>query len=532
MSYRPYLPASPRLIGYDPAIDLPSDHLARLVDAVVEQAVAAGSQEPSVGRPAFDLRLPIKVLVYGYATGVRSSRQLERLCCEHLAYLFLTRGDSPSYRTLCSVRVNQKELLDAVWLSLFAIAGRCGLARLGKIVIDSSKFRADASSESVLTQDEYDVVLKELERILKEVEQVDAREDNEGGSGGTYLGKAVPGDQMRDIVRGVRSQLAAAKKGSSATATDAAAKTDTSSPTRETSPASISGRMEERIKDGIAAIKEALDDGRKHLSLTDPDARMMPEGVQKKVVECHSFEVATDGGLIVAGETTNVNPDQVRLADVVAAAGRCEPGGITAVDADSGYYSGDAIAKLIKSGIDTCIPDGHTVCDLHRGNPIGTTRSRAFGNVSFCYDQENNQYTCPEGNTLRFQKTMPKGGQTVNLYVAERECTGCALFKKCITQDKAKHRNLHVGLHQEVLEQARERFKEPDHQERYHRRGHAIETVFGFIRSALGYNRWTLRGNEKVACEGTLFKIAYQVRKIASAQSKVLKAARVAGNAG
>src|ERR1051326_8453517 len=135
MSYRHYPPPAPLLFGYDPVRDLPSDHLARLVEQVVEASVAPPQRRRGPGQPAFDPRLSIKVLVYGYATGQRSSRQLERLCEESLPYLFLSRGDTPSYRTLCSVRVEQSALLEQVWVALFAVADGLGLKRLGQIVV-------------------------------------------------------------------------------------------------------------------------------------------------------------------------------------------------------------------------------------------------------------------------------------------------------------------------------------------------------------------------------------------------------------
>ena len=79
----------------------------------MEATVTPPRRPPGPGQPPFDPRLPLKVLVYGYATGQRSSRQLERLCAESLPYLFLTRGDTPSYQTLCTVRVEQTELAGA-----------------------------------------------------------------------------------------------------------------------------------------------------------------------------------------------------------------------------------------------------------------------------------------------------------------------------------------------------------------------------------------------------------------------------------
>lgn len=513
MSTRYYGPATPLLIGYDPSVDLPQDHLARFVDKVVEAAVPPGSRKPKRGRPAYDLRLCLKVLIFGYATGVRSSRVLERLCHEHLAYLFLTRGDAPCYRTLCTVRTKHQDLLEQIWLSLFAIAGQHGIARLGRITIDSSKFRANASGEAIVTSDEYEPMLAELERILAEAKQADEQED-EGGSSGTRLGQVVDAgnvatDQMRDILRRVRLRQAQQKKGQEPPPPE---------PTR------LTQRMRQRAEQAVDAIQEAVKDKRKHLCLTDPDARMMPEGSQKLIKECHSLEVAVDAGLIVAGQSTQDGCDQQRLASLVEAALAQEPGGVVAVDADSGYYSSDTVASLIASGIDTCIPDVHTACDLHRGASIGTTRARVYGRVPFTYDPEQDRYTCPEGNVLQFGWTRKRDGQTSRVYLAVRDCTGCPLAAQCIRQKDAKRRHYYVGDNHEALEQARRRFEQAEHQARYHQRGPAIETIFGFLRSTLGYIRWLLRGKEKVACEAELFKLAYQVRKIGSAWQKSQRA--------
>lgn len=553
MSTRPYPPSMPLLIGYDPEVDIPLDHLSRLVEQVVEALVPGGSHEPERGRPAFDLRLCIKVLVFGYSTGVRSSRQLERLCREHLAYLYLTRGDAPCYRTLCSVRVSHKSVLEEVWQGLFAVAGAHGISRLGRIVVDSSKFRADASRECVLTPGEYQSVLAELRRIVAEAEQTDQAEEAEGGGSGTRLGQEVGSDQMRDILRRVRSDLARRKKekaaSTSAEEADAAPTIDgeeaktalpisidtdeavtpaeandlklgstedntTVNESADVTVPRLTDRMLARIEAGIDAIEAALLDKRTHLCLTDPDARMMPEGTEAKIRECHSFEIAVDNGLIVAGQTTQIGSDQLRLGAIVEAAAENEPDGITAVDGDSGFYSGDSVAGLIISGTDTCIPEGHTACDLRRNEPIGTTRLRVFGTVPFTYVESENHYTCPNGNVLRFHQIRKKGGQTVSIYKAQSECIGCPLASQCLTNAGAKRRQLNIGAHQEVLEKARKRFEEPEHQERYHQRGPAVETVFAFIRAVLGFRRWSLRGSEKVACEGSLFKIAYQIRKI------------------
>jgi hypothetical protein len=419
MSYRPHPPPSPRLIGYDPVCDLPPDHLARLVEAVVEEALTVAPHPRVPGTCPYDPRLPIKVLIYGYATGTRSSRRLEQACAESLPYLFLTRGDTPSYRTLCRARLEHRDLLEQVWISLFAVAGRCGLKRVGKIVVDSTKLRADASPEAVLTPGEYSAVQAELARILEEARQVDEQEEQAGTPSATRLGASVEREQMRDLLRRVRKQLAQAKRAAAqakreptprdgegtvpegGTAPDeppAAAGAGSAGDGREgaqpraeekervgageaPSPRSAPGadgvaqegadaaaapsprhgarlspRMQARVAAALAALAAAIAEERKHLCLTDPEARMMGEGRSRRVQECYSFEVAVDreAGLLLAGSVTQEASDNARLEPLVEAAGAHVPAGVQAVDADSGYCSGGAVGRLIRAGVDTC----------------------------------------------------------------------------------------------------------------------------------------------------------------------------------
>jgi transposase len=616
MSYRPYAPPAPLLIGYDPVCDLPPDHLARLVEAVVEEAITVPLRPHGPGNSPFDPRLPIKVLVYGYATGVRSSRRLEQSCSESLPYLFLTRGDTPSYRTLCRTRVEESELIEQVWVSLFAVAGRCGLQRLGKIVVDSSKLRADASPEAVLTPDEYGAVRAELERILAEAAQVDAQEEREGGGKTTRVGATVEREQMRAIVRRVRQQLGRAKRAEAAAKQTAAKKEgapgekaaaappaagapneEPAAPTapaaadeaagapavgagvleaapvppvpapvpavggvaavagageaarpREAplappSPATVAGavagdgipaaaaapsaapppsgsgltrRMRQRVAAALVALDTALAEERKHLCLTDPDARMMGEGRSRRVQECYSFEVAVDrgAGLLVAAGVTQDPSDNARLEPLVAQAQAHEPEGVKAADADSGYFSGGALGRLIRAGVDTCVPDCNTAGDLHRGQPAGTIRAQGRGSVVFEYDPAADCYRCPEGNELRREQTRHEAGQKLTEYRAQRSCAGCPLARQCLTQKGAQHRMLKVSEYEPELTAARERFNEPEHRERYRHRGEVVETVFGFVRGTLGYVRWLLRGVERVECEARLIKVGYQLRKV------------------
>lgn len=545
MSYRPHPAPAPLLFGYDPVRDLPPNHLARLVELVVQEGLRPPRRERQVGQPPFDPRLCAKVLVYGYATGIRSSRQLERHCQVDLCYLYLTRGDAPSYRTLCAFRVEHGAYLEEVWKNLFHVAQAVGLERVGRVVLDSTKIRADASPESMLPERHYEATLKELERILAEAKATDAREDAEGDPGATTLDQEVKPEQMRDILRRVRSQqrkLREKQKAAEAAAKAEAEEAGKPDQARETKPSEpgdratpevaqledapvgserpVTNRMRARIEKTIEAIRQAQEDKQKQLCVTDPDAQVMREGRNGKLRECHAFEVAVDNGHLVAGQSTQSNVDTVRLTPLVEAARENEPGGVSAVDADSGYFSGDAVAKLVLEGVDVCIPDSNTASDLHRRQPIGTTRASSRGRIEFTYDAEGDFFRCPENNILKRRVQRRSSGQRVTYYRAQRACTGCPLAGDCLTDKKAVHRGLSIGEHAKLLNEVRQRFASREHRERYRQRAKAVETVFGHIRMAMGFNRWMLRGTQRVAAEAQLLKTAYQLRKVHTAWAK------------
>jgi len=512
MSYRAYPEPAPRPIGYDPVKDLPSNHLAWLIESTVEDALHNQGLPTHPGQRPFDPRLCAKVLLYGYATGIRSSRQLERCCRENLPFLLLTRGDTPSYRTLCSFRVEGADLLEAIWLQLFGVARELGFQRLGRIVIDSSKFLADASAESVVPADDYEALRQELRAVLQEARDTDDTEDQQS-PGTTVLDKEVKPEHMREILRRVRKQLAAQKKQAHAALTPA--------PSAAPEARAPLGRgMIPRLKAALTALDQAEQAGLKHTSLTDPDARMMGEGRDKPIKECHSFEVVVDkdAHLLVVGQVTPEGADNARLEPLIAAARAQEPVGIVSVDADSGYYKGEVILRVQAQGIDTCVPDGPTAKRLRCEEWVPTMplpEAAVPLSVALRYDAQRDVFVCAKGNVLSVKQTRQQGGRDVKIYVTETPCTGCPLAVACLRNAASKRRSTSRAVDENnPIDAALARFAEADHQQRYQDRGMIVETVFGFLRHILGYRRWTLRGTSRVAAEGTLFKSAYQFRKV------------------
>jgi transposase len=511
VSYLDYAPSEPLLVGYDPVCVLHKDHLARFVDRLVDECIEVSRGPVKSGRPAFDPRLCLKVLIYGYAIGVRSSRQLERQCDENLGFLLLTRGLTPSYRTLCSVRTDSKDQIEAVWDSMFAVAADAGIKRLGRIFLDSTKLAANASPESVIKAADFAAFRSELARIMAEAVELDAIDEQNDKLSQTHIDKAVPKDHMREVIRRVHKMRAGEKAGL----------------TPEAEPLNLGPGMLKRIEAAAVAIDNAQQAGEKHVSLTDPDAKMMGEGRSKRVRECHSFEVAVDNGLLVVGQTSQSPTDNCRLVPIVNAAELDESVEIVAVTADSGYYSGSNVCVLENAGIATCIPDSDTAHDLHLGRSIGAGSAMRFGNVPLTYASCKDSFECPESNVLSFHRIGQKDGQSYREYRATQSCETCPLIAECIKATNNHYKSIKVRIDYKQTSAVLERFNSEEHQRQYLDRAHAVETVFAVVRTVLKFTRWSLRGAPKVEAEGALLKTALQIRRIQSARlaSKALVAA-------
>jgi hypothetical protein len=308
---------------------------------------------------------------------------------------------------------------------------------------------------------------------------------------------------MRDIIRSVRKALAAQKSGSE--------------PPPPVSGKEITSKMVGRIEEALQSIEMATENGLKHLCLTDPDARMMGEGRQKRVQACHSYEVAVDNGSIVVGQTTQSPTDNCRLVPIVEAAKPNEPEGIASVTADSGYFRGEHVCALEGRGIATCIPDSQTAHDLHTGSPIGTQRARMIGSVPISFVSSTDTFECPEGNVLKFNRLWVQDGHTYREYRAARSCRGCPLFAGCIKARNTNKKKISVGVHFEQTTSILARFESDEQKHQYIDRAPAVETVFGFIRTVLNFTRWYLRGDEKVNKEATLLTAAVQMRRVHNA---------------
>ena len=209
-TFRPYEPD--RLLPFAPDIRewLPEGHLARYVSDLVDESDLTAfyaSYEGDGGPDApYEPRMMVKVLLYGYATGVFSSRGIARKLEEDVAFRVLGAGNFPGHRTLCGFRRRHREDFKELFVEVVRVARGMGLAHFGTLSVDGTKVRANAGNRRAAG---YGRMLRkgrgleaEIEALLNRARNTDAAED-------ARFGEAFRGDEVPEGLRRREDRLAA-----------------------------------------------------------------------------------------------------------------------------------------------------------------------------------------------------------------------------------------------------------------------------------------------------------------------------------
>src|SRR6201996_7249837 len=166
------------LLPPDMAQWLPADHLARFVIETVDQldleAVYGYYRQDGRGRPAHDPAMMVGLVLYAYAVGVTSSRQVERRCVDDVAFRVISANRQPDHATIARFLVRHREALGGLFFDVLALCRRAGMVRVGTVAVDSTKLAANASVDQNRTAEG---LREEARRIVEEAIETDARED-------------------------------------------------------------------------------------------------------------------------------------------------------------------------------------------------------------------------------------------------------------------------------------------------------------------------------------------------------------------
>jgi len=330
---------------------LPADHLAYFIDNVVDQldlCEVFASYEGTKGQPPYHPEMMVKVWLYGYCVGIRSSRKLERALHEDVGFRMLSGNQQPDYWTLSEFRRRHLAALRGLFVQTVKLAQRAEMVKLGQVAIDGTKLKANASKHKAMSyarmEKEEKRLREEIRCYFEEVETTDRAEDERyGAKRGDELPDHLKTDKQRlDVIRNAMAQLE-----------EEARRKAAAEQQKRREKADKEGRTYRPRKDA----NDAVPSPKAQHNFTDPDSRIM-KNADKAFIQAYNAQAAVDvdSQIIVAAQLSNQAADGPHLVGMVEQVQQATGKRPVEVLADAGYFSEDNVTTLRERGMSVLIP--------------------------------------------------------------------------------------------------------------------------------------------------------------------------------
>ena len=430
------------------------DNLARVIDIFADSLDFAKmefqyAKPKATGRKPYNPADMLKLYLYGYFNGIRTSRKLETECKRNIELMWLLKELKPDYRTIADFRKDNITVLKHVFTHFSLFCHELGLYGKEMIAIDGSKFRANNARKKNLTKGKVTKMLAHFEQSAEQyLELLEHSEDSDETTAVTC--------SKEDL------QLKLAK---------------------------ATQRINElsQLKDQIEAQGE--------ISLTDPEARLMGANNMGFDV-AYNMQIAVDAKnhLIAAVDVTNNPADQGQLYQMASQAKQELGATDITVLADKGCYTGECLKQCEQNQITAIVS---------KQNPPSSTGNSAYTLDKFKYDKDNAWYICPQEQRLY---NVSREDSKDKLY-HNKACKTCVHKDEC-TKNK-RGRQIIRGEYHEVMARADERLAQ--NVALYKQRQMIVEHPFGTIKRAMGYTHFLLRGIVKVRGEAVMHCLVYNL---------------------
>lgn len=441
------------------------DNVIRFIDAFVDKLELnkLGFTLNTIkkeGRPSYNSSIFLKLYIYGYLNGTRSSRKLEKECIRNIELQWLMSGLKPSYHTIADFRKINPEALRNTFKLFVLFLKEVDLIAGNTIAIDGTKSRAHNSKKNNYNPKKIDRHLSYIEekanQYLKELDQADRNEQTE-------------------TIKDIQEKLVRLKT--------------------------------QKIKyENLAA--ELAHSGEPQVSTTDTDARALL--IHGQVVEVsYNTQASVDGKhkLVVGTHTINRN-DRNALSQIAIETKENIKAETFTLLADKGYNNAKEIETCQKLGLTTIVAQQAIV----NSNDKGTTKEYLVTN--FIYNKDSDTYTCPQNQKLTttgtwHTKKRDHGSHQFKKY-RTAACKTCPALKLCTAKADGR-REIERSEYAEAIELNNQNYKEQN--ALYRKRQELNEHIFGTIKRVWGYYYTNLKGLKKVNGEWSLIMTVYNMKR-------------------
>lgn len=399
----------------------------------------------------------LKLIIYGYSYGIRSSRKLERACYHNLAFIWLMGDLKPDYRTIARFRSDNKTAIKNVLKQCVRMCIELDLVEGNTIFIDGSCFRANASIKNTWTK----------ERCEKHLKNIDA-----------HIDALI--DKCEVIDRDEESSPSLLKIKKELSAKEA---------------------LRTKIQEIAKVVKES---GKTSYNTTDHDC--VKAKSRQGTHAGYNAQIAVDkkNGLIVHSEATTSNQDYNQLSGQLKKTSAVLEGKPETVVTDAGYYSLIDIDKVDKD-VTVIMP---SIKQAHQEKTH--CPPKPFDKEQFKYNQSKDEYTCPKAKRLKYKSTSSDGAK--HYKAKSRHCRVCPDFGLCTTSKRG--RTITRLKEEELQDRLRAAYNSPKGQDIYKLRQEKVELPFGHLKRNLSAGQFMLRGKDKVDAELTVLSTCFNIARM------------------
>jgi len=333
---------------------LPENHLARFIADVTEQLdlskIYAGyARRDGRGQLGYHPLLMSRLLLYGYAVGVSSSRVIERKTYEDVAFRYLAADQHPDHDTIATFRQQHLNTLAGLFTQALQLCQKAGLVKLGHVAIDGSKLQANASKHKAMSygrmRETEERLRAEVDEMLRRAQETDVAEDRQ-------YGKGKRGDELPEELARRESRLQKIREAKAALEAEAREEAEKKKAAAEAKIAErraqqeCTGKKPRGREPKIPDPEQARPEETAQRNFTDPESRIMPDGAHKgSFMQGFNAQIAVDGAaqVIVAAEVTQTTNDKQQLAPMLKQVERNTGSKPEAATADAGYFSAEQI---------------------------------------------------------------------------------------------------------------------------------------------------------------------------------------------
>lgn len=456
---------------------VPADHPVRYVAAFVDGLDRAAWCELEIapegaarGAAAYHPRVLLGVWLWGFMSGTRSSRKLERACRDQVPYLWLTGWQRPDHNTLWRFYEAHRTAMRTLLKRTVRTAVEAGLVDLAVQAVDGTRVAGSAARERTLDAAALEGLLERTQIAIADLEAQNAGGDD------------PPPPRLPKRLARLRA-------------------------------------LQEQVQAALERVAAA--DGPERTNLTDPDATLQKgrnggwlvgynaQAMVAGLVPARPDDPTAPGGLLItAADVTTDRDDHGQLVPLIDQAAATTETPLEQVLADGGYHSA---ANLV-----ACAAHAPPVPVL-MPDPQAPRRSQPYHKDRFVYAAETDTVTCPQGQRLTFHGLVPRGADKppARGYRALKSvCGACPVRASCTTSTTAG-RSITITPTDAALRAHRAVMATAAAKTAYRRRKTLPEPAFGILKEQLGARRFLLRGLENVQAEWALLATAFNLRTLA-----------------